>query len=141
MIAERDLRLAHEALRVQADLARASADSLAAAANRTLSPGASARFPVSNHALPLAASPVLRAPPPAHWGSGPSPSGGEGGAVGEAGGKRGSGDGVGSGVGGLTGAAFSGRIQEMGVKFALDTLKYSEDEEVVVFMLHLVQVS
>ncbi|CAB1113006.1 unnamed protein product [Ectocarpus sp. CCAP 1310/34] len=32
-----------------------------------------------------------------------------------------------------------GRTQEMGVRFALDTLKYSEDEEVAVFMLHLVQ--
>lgn len=128
MLAERDLCLAQEALRVQSDLARAADNSAAATANRTLSPGQTSRFPVSNHALPLATSPVLRAPPPLHWGSRPVPGGGTG---------EGEGGEDGGGVGG---GALEGRTQEMGVRFALDTLKYSEDEEVVIFMLYLVQV-
>lgn len=97
--------------------------------------------------MPLAASPALRAPPPVSWGSGPvPPGGGDGGdgGGGGGGGKEAGGGGGGGGGGQKAGGGRSellvGRTQEMGVKFALDTLKYSEDEEVVVFMLHLVQV-
>ncbi|CAN0196737.1 unnamed protein product [Scytosiphon promiscuus] len=103
MTAQRDLRLSREALRVKSDLAKAADTAAGAKSLLSLSPGsAGSRFPASNHDMPLAASPALRAPPPVSWGSGPT-------------------------------------APEMGVRFALDTLRYSEDEEVVVFMLHLVQ--
>lgn len=153
--AERNLELTRDALRVQADLAAATSASVAAAATLTLSPGTNSRFPVSKHDLPLASSPVLRAPPPARWGSGPVPAGG---GVGDGDGAgTGVGDGsdnglsrpgssergqsgAGAGMGGANGGVLVGRTQEMGVRFAMDTLRYSDDAEVVVFMLHLVQV-
>ncbi|CBN77334.1 putative phosphatidylinositol 3-kinase [Ectocarpus siliculosus] len=107
--AQRDLRLSREALRVQSELAKAAEAASSATTLLSVSPGSSSRFPTSNYNMPLAASPALRAPPPI--------------------------------VGGGRGKSqlLVGRTQEMGVRFALDTLKYSEDEEVVVFMLHLVQ--
>ncbi|CAN0127439.1 unnamed protein product, partial [Ectocarpus fasciculatus] len=107
--AQRDLRLSREALRVQSELAKAAEAASSATTLLSLSPGSSSRFPASNYDMPLAASPALRAPPP------------------RAGGGRGKSQ------------LLVGRTQEMGVRFALDTLRYSEDEEVVVFMLHLVQ--
>ncbi|CAM9382187.1 unnamed protein product [Pylaiella littoralis] len=107
MSAQRDLRLSHEALRVQFDAnsSSSSSDARRGATHLNLSPGDASRF---SQEMPLAASPALRAPPPISWGSGPS-------------------------------ELLVGRTQEMGVKFALDTLRYSDDEEVVIFMLHLVQ--
>lgn len=170
MTAQRNLRLARDALRVKTDFSNAADAAATATSALTLSPGSSCRFPQSNHDLPLAASPALRAPPPVRWGSGPVPPGAAGVSV-SAGsdvrrrstggsvvsvGDGGSGGGVGKGVVGGTGGdrvagggggggaggseLLVGRTQEMGVRFALDTLKYSEDEEVVVFMLQLVQV-
>lgn len=154
--AQRDLLLARDALRVQADLAIAAGESAAAATAVSISPGKTSRFPASNHDLPLASSPVLRAPPPLRWGYGSIPVGGVGagaggngpaegkGKGGGGGGDIGSGGGTAEGGGGESGldvvGALVGRTQEMGVRFALDTLKYSENEEVVVFMLQLVQV-
>lgn len=141
--AQRNLRLARDALRVQADLSNAVSVAATASSTMSTSPGGSARFPTSNHDLPLAASPALRAPPPVSWGSGPVPPGGivagngEGGGGSGGGGGENGGGGVGAGGGG---DLLVGRTQEMGVRFALDTLRYSEDQEVVVFMLHLVQV-
>ena len=134
MTAQRDLRLSRDALRVQADLSKAASASAAVASRLSLSPGTSARFPTSNHDLPLAASPVLRAPPPISWGSGPILPGGVGG------GGDGERQADGEAGKGRIGELINGRTQEMGVRFALDTLRYSDDEEVVVFMLHLVQV-
>ena len=165
MAAQRDLRLSREALRVQSELlgnAGAGAPGSGSDAGGSggppvlsLSPAGkgSSRFPISNYDLPLAASPALRAPPPVRWGSGPvGPGGGGGGGGGEGDGgdgggqeKEGGGEGSGdasnvTGSGGRgRGQLLVGRTQEMGVRFALDTLRYSEDEEVVVFMLHLVQ--
>lgn len=167
MLAMRDLRLARDALRVQADLSNAANASAVAVAGLTLSPGTTSRFPISKHDLPLASSPALRAPPPIRWGSGPIPPGGgvagsvddsgasrvgvgsidvsearsEVGGGAEAAGANAGGIAAGAGAGaGSAGGVLVGRTQEMGIRFALDTLKYSEDEEVVVFMLHLVQV-
>lgn len=136
MTAMRDLRLSRDALRVQADLSKAASSAAATTSRLSQSPGTSVRFPASTHDLPLAASPVLRAPPPVRWGSGPVLPGG--GVVG--GGGNGDGDLDGSARGPGGGEMLVLRTQEMGVRFALDTLRYSEDEEVVVFMLHLVQV-
>lgn len=153
LTAQRNLRLARDALRVKSDLSSAASAAATATFTLSVSPGGSSRFPTSNHDLPLAASPALRAPPPVSWGSGPVMPGGVvagngdgGGAGGSGGGGKGADGGLlrgGGGVGGGRGDGgdlLVGRTQEMGVRFALDTLRYSEDQEVVVFMLHLVQV-
>lgn len=171
MVAQRDLRLSREALRVQSEMFGGNTAAAAGPGSATLGSGSeagggsggppvlslspagkgSSRFPISNYDLPLAASPALRAPPPVRWGSGPVGPGGGGGSDGGDGGggvkgNEGGGEGgddekaeaAGSGGRGR-GQLLVGRTQEMGVRFALDTLRYSEDEEVVVFMLHLVQ--